>query len=1549
MPNFVGELKSLALFANEHSAVVIDTAFNLVVEAGTVKTLSNRRKWADPTFEPNAELISLAEAALSTITPEPVLASARLYTIPAGVKAEAVKAIKWRKDYGRGGTRVGLSTANVLADGGQIGIEKVRHIAKYFPRHEVDKKAAGWNTGDESFPSNGRIAWGLWGGDAAQRWASTIVERENKLALVSGGYQDDYKADLDAFRFAKEHDESVAPEFLARVRLDGSGIDRIYKIDITGHVYVWDDGAWDNLGHIEGNVWEYDRDLDNPDDDCEKSHIQIDPDSAIAICARLQNEPFSNVSVFDLDREEAMLASKAILEEDWKIVDTVVAAVPAPTNKDGDYTPEERSQNAAKQVRDAAGKFAKTGSRVTTADNRRGEITSVNPANQSVSVKFDDGSAGTVPASQVRMLQEEDGVSAIAPTDVNDIVPLDTSGILGEPRTPIDRPQAQIPGTLPALTSADLGQILSNWGAWVSQQRASFIPQKGATNDYPASWNPSDPSTFPTTHPLVAEVNAQNSKKNLESFSITASAAAVASDTNVKPVKEEKEVALTPQTSDVKPLYFAIVPQDDPSAVLKLVSIVPATNKSTEPAAYARADKKWQKDDGVLFDLKSATPPPVVALEGEDLNSVLLQVDGIQASAAGEVDFEQVLMILWGPDANSIERAKSQFLSSSEALFAAGGIDRNRGNAEALRRYWTRGEGALKIRWGTPGDWTRCVRQLSKYLGPRAKGYCALRHKEVTGLWTGEGNHRQIFGRRKGGFASFSNGIISSENVILDYVSRAALKEDAKTRFQQVLSSIKKDAVVADAGIGLGTKFSIPLVIPEELESGDGRQFKKGAITFRELPLPLMWQLKTSSGHDGSVVVGRIDHMERTEDGIGNAYGHFDTSANAQEVVRLIRNGFIKGVSADMDKFEATEHKPEASEDDSKSVGKDKIIINKARVMGITIVPKPAFQECKIYLEEDAAINQEEPVISDGIYAEDVDPNYADSLVACGFIAGAVPVTPPKAWFDNPKLSKPTPLTITEDGQVFGHIAAWNVDHIGLARGVKPPRSRSNYSYFHTGVVRTEEGADIPVGNLTLAGGHASLEASASEAVKHYDDTASAFADVHAGEDAHGIWVAGSLRPGITPEQVRAARASAPSGDWRPIRGSLELVAVCQVNVPGFPIARARVASGAVMALVAAGAQALAKMKSDPVTELNERIKKLETASLMSERSDEISAIREKFAQAKAEFSTDYEDFAFISKQLRERLADKGLAMADGSYPIRNVADLKNAIQSYGRATKAKRASVREHIMKRARALGKTDLIPETWKAFSTNDYNTIIASMRARIDELTLSKELPAEEANDLRARIASAQERLGKALATEEEILNGDSPVAEPAPTEDTPGVESGSRAKGTYTAKTQPRDEHGKFRKVLARLKQNLGTAGLQDIVEEAKSVEQLHELGDYAEAAGAAQRLVNIVDRLDTGALNKVSLDNVRSSAAELGKVISNLPLGFNNQAQKVRYSDLPPALKDLMNDMITRVEEKIGKKDADIATEALRGFKSGSDVYSQAEISSEMSKLLRLLT
>jgi hypothetical protein len=166
---------------------------------------------------------------------------------------------------------------------------------------------------------------------------------------------------------------------------------------------------------------------------------------------------------------------------------------------------------------------------------------------------------------------------------------------------------------------------------------------------------------------------------------------------------------------------------------------------------------------------------------------------------------------------------------------------------------------------------------------------------------------------------------------------------------------------------------------------------------------------------------------------------------------------------------------------------------------------------------------------------------------------------------------------------------------------------------------------------------------------------------------------------------------------------------------------------------------------------------------------------------------------------------------------------------------------------------------------------------------------------------------------------------------------------------SGKTQPRDAKGKFRTVLARLKQDLGESGLQNVLDKVNEAEGLGNSGNYVEAARSATDLIGIIDRIDSGALNPQALTNVRESARELGETIANLPLPFGEAATKVRFSDLPPALRDLIDDMITRVEDKIGKEDADVATADLRSYMSGGDFLNQSQVSSQLSKLLRLLT
>ena len=99
------------------------------------------------------------------------------FTPPADVQEEAQRGLDWRAEHGRGGTEVGVARARDLSNGVSVSPETIRRMVNYFTRHEVDKQGEGFDRGEEGYPSAGRIAWALWGGDAGQRWANSIRDR----------------------------------------------------------------------------------------------------------------------------------------------------------------------------------------------------------------------------------------------------------------------------------------------------------------------------------------------------------------------------------------------------------------------------------------------------------------------------------------------------------------------------------------------------------------------------------------------------------------------------------------------------------------------------------------------------------------------------------------------------------------------------------------------------------------------------------------------------------------------------------------------------------------------------------------------------------------------------------------------------------------------------------------------------------------------------------------------------------------------------------------------------------------------------------------------------------------------------------------------------------------------------------------------------------------------------------------------------------------------------------------------------------------------------
>ena len=103
------------------------------------------------------------------------------FKIPDGVKKQAQMGLDMSREYNRGGTSVGKNTANYLVNNTIAAPQKVRHIAKYFPRHEVDLRTpANSRTGADGYPGAGLIAWKLWGGDAGRTWATKLVDAMNR-------------------------------------------------------------------------------------------------------------------------------------------------------------------------------------------------------------------------------------------------------------------------------------------------------------------------------------------------------------------------------------------------------------------------------------------------------------------------------------------------------------------------------------------------------------------------------------------------------------------------------------------------------------------------------------------------------------------------------------------------------------------------------------------------------------------------------------------------------------------------------------------------------------------------------------------------------------------------------------------------------------------------------------------------------------------------------------------------------------------------------------------------------------------------------------------------------------------------------------------------------------------------------------------------------------------------------------------------------------------------------------------------------------------------
>lgn len=457
-----------------------------------------------------------------------------------------------------------------------------------------------------------------------------------------------------------------------------------------------------------------------------------------------------------------------------------------------------------------------------------------------------------------------------------------------------------------------------------------------------------------------------------------------------------------------------------------------------------------------------------------------------------------------------------------------------------LRRYWLGPEGSARVGgWGNPGSFTACQREMRSE-GVEADaidGLCANLYKAATG---------KNPGRKK------EHAVTTAAVTVSELVDVVEPEEETYAEWSGVLTL-------------------------EGVESGDGRLFQYGSLDWAQLPSKLLYQPANVGGHTGAVLVGQIQEIFRDGNKI-RGRGIIDLKARSpegfevgKEVYRLMSEGYLNGVSVDVDKVKDADVELIYATLPGETAGpfdKPKMtVFHRGRIRGATLVVFPAFVEASIELSGKtltASAVGEVLIMSNDCGCTDGADVDEDILTAAHTIT--IPDLPPAHWFNEPTdVEIRGAWTITDEGRVFGRLAPKDVTHRSVNRRVPRNVDYSRFMGAET-LVQMADGSTgrVVTGPVTFNCGHADTDPTVYGTLenrkRHYDNSCSVFADIRIGEDKEGnVWVAGALKNHATGDQIQQAMSCRLSGDWQPHPdrpGVTEFIAALLVPVPGFATAR---------------------------------------------------------------------------------------------------------------------------------------------------------------------------------------------------------------------------------------------------------------------------------------------------------------------------------------------------------------------------------------------------------